>query len=227
MEMARRNDMASPRKLVRVVADMLGAPEATVIQHDRNLVAAGLRSKGGRGLSAAQVTSRDAANLLIAICGSSPFGASVKETVTTYRRYATLRAFKDCKLGLSRVKSQLPTLGSLPDEHTFLDALAALIDSIAAGEFKYQGRETGDISVFLHDLGPTASINIKIQKSIRLPYRRTPDHPDIKADLRQDRSFSIITLRELARVVAAASPGELTPTPPEQRPTKTGSRTLP
>jgi hypothetical protein len=42
--------VATPGKLVRAVADMLGAPEATVIQHDRNLVAAGLRSKGGRGL---------------------------------------------------------------------------------------------------------------------------------------------------------------------------------
>jgi hypothetical protein len=217
--------VATPGKLVRAVADMLGAPEPTVIQHDRNLVAAGLRSKGGRGLSAAQVTSRDAANLLIAICGSPPFGASVKETVTTYHRYAPLRAFRGTKLGnFSRVKSELPTLGSLPAGHSFLDALAALIDSIAAGEFKSQGRETGDIYVSLHDLGPTAYIDVKKDNSIRLFYRRTADFPDLDADLRQVRSFSITTLRELAHVVGATSAAELPPTAPEQKKPKMGTR---
>jgi hypothetical protein len=210
--------VATPGKLVRVVANMVGAPEATVIQHDRNLVAAGLRSKGGRGLSAAQVTSRDAANLLIAICGSSPFGASVKETVTTYHRYAPLRAFRGTKPGnFSRVKSQFPSLGLLPEGHSFRDALAALIDSIAAGEFKWHRWETGHVYVSLHDLGPTARINVEGDKSIWLSYRRTAKLPDIGADLQQVRSFSIATLRELAHVVGATSAAELTPTAPEQK----------
>jgi hypothetical protein len=217
--------VATPGKLVRAVANMLGAPEAIVIQHDRNLVAAGLRSKGGRGLSAAQVTSRDAANLLIAICGSSPFGASVKETVTTYRRYEPLRAFsRSNKPGnFSRVKSQFPTLGLLPDGHSFRDALAALIDSIAAGEFKWHRWETGDVYVSLRDLGPTASINVEGDKSILLFYRRTANLQDIDADLQQVRSFSIATLRELAHVVGATSAAELTPTTSEQKKPKMGT----
>jgi hypothetical protein len=215
--------VATPGTLVRAVADMLGAPEATVIQHDRNLVAAGLRSKGGRGLSAAQVTSRHAANLLIAICGSPPFGASVKETVTTYHRYAPLRAFRGTKPGnFSKVKSQFPSLALLPDGHSFRDALAALIDSIAAGEFKWR-RWDGGIHVSLHDLGPTASINVKGDNSILLSYRRTANFPDIDADLRQVRSFSITTLRKLAHVVGATSAAELTTTAPEQKKPRMGT----
>jgi hypothetical protein len=37
---------------------------------DRVLAESGLRTTGGRGLSAAQVTAADAANLLLAICGA-------------------------------------------------------------------------------------------------------------------------------------------------------------
>jgi len=43
--------MATPGELVRTVAEALGIAEATVVQYDRNLVAAGLRTKGGRGRS--------------------------------------------------------------------------------------------------------------------------------------------------------------------------------
>ena len=59
--------MATPGQLVQVMADILGIPKATVTQYDRVLAEKGLRSKGGRGTSAARVTSRDAANLLIAL----------------------------------------------------------------------------------------------------------------------------------------------------------------
>jgi hypothetical protein len=142
----------------------------------------------------------------------------VKETVTTYHRYAPLRAFRGRKLGnFSRVKSQFPTLGLLPDGHSFRDALAALIDSIAAGEFKWHQWDSGDVYVSFHDLGPTASINVRGDSSIWLSYRQTEHLPDLGADLRQDRSFSITTLRELAHVVGATSAAELTPTAPEQK----------
>jgi hypothetical protein len=197
--------VATPGELVRAVANVLRVPEPTVVQHDRNLVAAGLRSKGGRGLSAAQVTSEDAANLVISICGASPFSASVKDTVTTYHRYAALRAFgSGSKPGnFSRVRTQLPTLGLLPDGHSFRDALAALIESAAAGEFTGYRSEAADVS--MDDQGPTANIFVKRDRSIRLSYRRTAEFPDLDGDLQQSRSFSITTLHELARVVGSKS----------------------
>ena len=45
----------------------MGVSEETVAVHDRNLVVAGLRTKGGRGTSAAKVTPRDAARLFVAV----------------------------------------------------------------------------------------------------------------------------------------------------------------
>ena len=48
--------MASPGELVRTLAEVLGVPEPTVTVHDRNLVTAGLRTKGGRGRRAASFT---------------------------------------------------------------------------------------------------------------------------------------------------------------------------
>ena len=63
----RRVEMATPGQLVQAMATALGISVATVTQYDRQLAENGLRSKGGRGVSAAAVTARDAANLLIAI----------------------------------------------------------------------------------------------------------------------------------------------------------------
>src|SRR5439155_17694246 len=68
--------MATPGQLVKCIAEALGIPEPTVVQYDRLLAENGLRSKGGRGTSAAKVTAVDAANLLIAIMGSPVAGAS-------------------------------------------------------------------------------------------------------------------------------------------------------
>ena len=130
--------MATPGQLVHTVSKVLGIPQATVVQYDRNLVEAGLRTKGGRGLSAARVTSQDAASLLIAIAGAPISGATVKETQATWTRFAPLRAIKVGKpTTFSRLsRSNFPTLGKLGRGHSFHEAIAAVIDSIVAGEFR-------------------------------------------------------------------------------------------
>jgi hypothetical protein len=60
----------TPGQLVKAVAIALDVPEETVTQHDRNLVVAGLRTKGGRGRSAPAVTPMDAARLFVATLAS-------------------------------------------------------------------------------------------------------------------------------------------------------------
>src|SRR6516225_7202918 len=80
-------NMATPGELVHAVAGALGISQATVVQYDRSLAAVGLRTKSGRGPSAAQVTSQDAANLLIAICGAPVSGAVIKEAGLACERY--------------------------------------------------------------------------------------------------------------------------------------------
>ena len=56
----------TPGQLVKAVAIALDIPEETVTQHDRNLVVAGLRTTGARGRNAPDVTSLDAARLMVA-----------------------------------------------------------------------------------------------------------------------------------------------------------------
>jgi hypothetical protein len=51
--------IATPGELVRVLASVLGMPEATVVVHDRNLLNVGLRSKKGRGRGAPSITARE------------------------------------------------------------------------------------------------------------------------------------------------------------------------
>jgi hypothetical protein len=71
--------MATPGQLVETTAAILGIPQPTIALYDRVLSEHGLRSKGGRGRSAAKVNARDAAHLLLAVIGSSMSGASTKD----------------------------------------------------------------------------------------------------------------------------------------------------
>lgn len=119
--------MATPGELVEVMAKALGVPAPTVVVHDRNLVMAGLRSKGGRGRSAVHVTERDAAHLLTALLGSS----QVRDSVHTVKRYAKTRCVKESSGADGFKRCGIKVLTELGDDHSFLDALEALI--IAAG----------------------------------------------------------------------------------------------
>ena len=121
--------MATPGELVEVMADALGVPAATVVVHDRNLVIAGLRSKGGRGRSAAQVTERDAAHLLTAILAS----AQVRDSAYSVERYAKTRPVERSSGADSYKRSGIKQLAKLPGRHSFIDALEALITAAATG----------------------------------------------------------------------------------------------
>lgn len=63
--------MALLSELVRVVAEYEGMDEVSVGIFARHAREAGLISQGGRGRSAAKMTARDAANLLMAVNGCS------------------------------------------------------------------------------------------------------------------------------------------------------------
>jgi hypothetical protein len=136
--------MASPGEMVRTVAEVLGVAEATVTVHDRNLVIAGLRKKGGRGRSAAKMTPLDTANLLIGVAASS----MVRDTVEIVNDYANLFS-KGGERSIQKDDGQsfeynapptwnlwgfpIPALQKLREKHTFRDALVALIEASADG----------------------------------------------------------------------------------------------
>jgi hypothetical protein len=119
--------VASPGQLVSKVSELLGISEATIVQHDRNLVVAGLRSKSGRGPSAARMTARDAAHLLVAVLGSH----HVKDSVQSVRGYRETRLSKYLSIGYQ--DSSIAALTSLPPEHSFVDAVEALVAAAADG----------------------------------------------------------------------------------------------
>ena len=100
--------MATPGQLVQAMADVLGISRATVTVYDRALAENGLRSKSGRGMSAARVTSLDAANLLIALAASPVFGFSAKDAVWNCQTYASLPLspfFQDWSRGFAELGS--------------------------------------------------------------------------------------------------------------------------
>jgi hypothetical protein len=151
----------TPGQLVKAVSIALDVPEETVVQHDRNLVVAGLRTKGGRGSSAPAMTTLDAARLFTATLGS----IRIKDSVATVQAFERTRFYPPQSLAelLAAARCQGVTVPgdeyhepdtekffdmaimSLPQDHNFVEGLAALI-SDAGGPLqadqldKYQRR---------------------------------------------------------------------------------------
>jgi hypothetical protein len=112
----------TPGQLVKAVALALDVPEETVVQHDRNLVVAGLRTKGGRGTAAPSVTHRDAARLVAGVLGS----LKVKNTVSVVQSLETTRlTLAPSGEDYSRLAS--PPFAELKPDHSFIDGLTAII----------------------------------------------------------------------------------------------------
>lgn len=140
--------MATPGQMVKKVSETLGVPEATVTVYDRALAEAGYRSKGGRGRSAAKMTAVDVANLLIAVAGTSV----AKDAVQAVAEYSCLPS-RDAEVN-ARIDNQsyqsngnapsywnlkafpITSLQCLPPNHSFRDALVALILSAADGSLE-------------------------------------------------------------------------------------------
>jgi hypothetical protein len=159
--------VASPGGLVRKFSELLGIAEPTIVLHDRNLVVAGLRSKSGRGNSAAQMTPRDAAHLLVAVLGSS----HVKDSAEAVRRYRETRFHKSASRGYD--DSTIAALRNLPPDHSFVDAIEALVAAAAAdgslqaamydSMVEFEGKKIGDppiIEITVQTPGQLGDISI-------------------------------------------------------------------
>jgi hypothetical protein len=104
----------------KCVAEVLGIRPTTTASHVRNLREAGLLTKTGRGITGAHMTPRDAAHLLIAANCSQ----DVQDSVETVRRY-----WKLPNIGGAVMEESFPALAALGHQHSFADALAALLGS--------------------------------------------------------------------------------------------------
>lgn len=139
--------MASPGTLVRGIAELLGMSHVYIGAFDRELAKQGLRTKHGRGSSAASMTPTDAANLLIAIMS----GAQAKDSVEAVQRYAGLIGkrqssyerdgsrmitFFDYRARLQSGPLGLRWVDELPVGHTFFDFVYGMIESAWVGELE-------------------------------------------------------------------------------------------
>lgn len=135
--------------LGKEAASVLGIPETTSASHLRNLREAGLLTKTGRGTSAAHMTTHDAALLLIAAAASP----NVKDSVETVHAFQTLKS----KYGRPRI--DLARYANIDDDHTFVDALIALLDAAAHNELA----QKDDFKVRL--FGPIVKAEIKWKRA--------------------------------------------------------------
>ena len=209
--------MATPGQLVQVTAGVLGIPTATVTQYDRVLAENGLRSKSGRGPSAAQVTSRDAANLLIAVAASPLFGSSAKDLVRNCKLYGSMPLVAGrSKRNFSQIG--LPILDRLPKEHSFGDALSALIDFVGEqdGLGSHPRQDVSNTLFEVQLVGPDPSAQIVAESStganplaklfyVGVMKRRPRGSPIIFGDLRQTSSIGPSTIRAIGSLIAGGT----------------------
>jgi hypothetical protein len=127
--MRNNSAMAGPAELVQTLSAVTGLPLSTVVDIDRRLVQAGLRTKHGRGVNAARMTPLDAARLLAAVL-ASPQGNAAADAV---HRYTNTRVDKARSSDDLYGTAKLDDLAKLPARHSFIDALAALITSVSSG----------------------------------------------------------------------------------------------
>jgi hypothetical protein len=112
--------MAKLPALVTVLAEVDGRDRATVDHYARTIREAGYIPTTKRGSGAAEMTAREAANLLIALCGAD----APKEAPLAIDRFRSLRRF--CVW--SDEEALAPALPPLAEANTFGDALEYLID---------------------------------------------------------------------------------------------------
>lgn len=214
--------MVSPGLMVRAVAEVLGLPPATVEWHDRILLEADLRTRGGRGSGAARLTPRDAANLITSIlAGSMP-----KDAAESVNLYAATRPNKRQSSKKAFALAGLSELACLKAEHSFVDALEALFISGVNGDLagwitKHSaGRKAmkplpmidvaasspgavGDIRIAGIIEGVTAQVRYMTPGPWTEPNRLASGNPHPAGpDLAQSRSITACTIVHIADLLA-------------------------
>lgn len=215
--------MASPAQLVQTISSVTGVPLATVVDIDRKLVKAKLRSKGGRGFNAARMTPLDAARLLVAVLGSAQANTAAEAVL----RYSLTAADTEWSSRNLIAAAPLDDLAALPPRHSFVDAIAALIASAATGSlaskvgdaeapiievFAFTRATRGRIRIAGLPSGVTASVEYvpvaagaKAGPAKKIGRSRMALMEDSTGDLEQSRRITERTIFPIAELLAAES----------------------
>ena len=212
----------TPGQLVTTVSEVMGVPRPTVAVIDRQLSEAGLRSKGGRGLSAAAMTPTDAANLLIAVAVARA-DLSAADATAKYRA----GAFQDHALDLEgefarpkgnwRLDWGRSPVFDLKPYHSFGEALDHMVALSVSGELVerlVQGAEVAlakaasregiyvDVGVDFDDWGVGILVVAGWGEHTRYRTGRV-DHP---GDLKVSRSFSLKSIEAVGALLGGRAP---------------------
>lgn len=121
--------MATPGQLINGMALALNLPRETVTVYDRFLVESGFRTKGGRGRSAAKVTTADAATLLATILMAEEIIDA--ENAAKVAHWMTVENFEI----ENQEKYAIPMLKSLAEDGgSFVDFLSLIISLSVDGK---------------------------------------------------------------------------------------------
>jgi hypothetical protein len=208
--------MATPAQLVQTISSATGVPLPTVVDIDRKLVKAKLRTKEGRGFNAAQMAPLDAARLLTAVLGSAHANAAA-DAVARYAKTWPDRTRSTEKLFAT---AMLDDLTKLPARHSFVDALGALIASAATGSlaklvaiaeddwkpkievFAFTRATRGRIRIAGLLNGLTASIEYIPAPGGRNSRRKPSRTEEDSGDLEQSRRITERTILPVAELLA-------------------------
>lgn len=199
--------MATPPELMQAVSEATGVALATVVDLDRRLVMAKLRTKGGRGLNAARMTALDAARLLTAVM-ASPQSNRAAEAV---QRYGQTRPNKAQSSERLFAGTGLEDLASLPANHSFEEGLAALIASATTGSLaKLPARSFPHIEVVAFASATHGRIRIsglpdgataRVEYVARLSGQGTRGRKAASGDLEQSRRITEQTILPVAQLL--------------------------
>lgn len=123
-----RSDMASASDLIATISDISGMPENSIAPYVKSLRAAGAFARGRRGPGGSIVTTKDAANLLIAVMTGSP-----QYCASDVEKY---RSFENLYFGQTDVFSAnlLRSVFNINGRHRFCDMLDAILSFTSIDE---------------------------------------------------------------------------------------------
>ena len=165
--------MATSGQLIEGMANILRYPKQEVLKHDRFLAEQRLRTVGGRGRSAARMTSLDAASLLGSIMAAPANNDPLHKSADSWRSYRDL----PCMARLQKVEgseadtrwqSGIRQLDALPEGHTAVAAIAAAIECAAEPHHWMRGpnspawRATHPDNIVIDFHSPVCTVDIRV-----------------------------------------------------------------
>ena len=160
--------MATSVQLAELLATLFGARVSTCTNTYKQLQAADMVSKGGRGRNASQITASDCTLLVLSLLGSE----HINDAPQAAKRYASLTAnwreysgpIRDDRasddIGWFVMGQKFTALQSLRDNHALSETMAALIQSYADRSI-LDVASTASITVSIH--GPLVSGTVSIE----------------------------------------------------------------